>query len=143
MIQKIGTMTVLLNIISLHCFCSMSANPAIRELEWYLRDYIFRQSNAGNISFRRELLPQEMVNLYLRYRNSDPDQLSNIMTSVIEILTAGNVVGQYSNELKLLGSMTRLQCVKCFYINYLTEVEPSICLRCKHSELQVFPKKKA
>src|ERR671921_1856685 len=143
MIQKIGTMTVLLNIISLHCFCSMSANPAIRELEWYLRDYIFRQSNAGNISFRRELLPQEMVNLYLRYRNSDPDQLSNIMTSVIEILTAGNVVGQYSNELKLLGSMTRLQCVKCFYINYLTEVEPRVCLRCKHSELQVFPKKKA
>jgi len=32
MIQKIGTMTILLNIISLHCFCSMSADPAIREL---------------------------------------------------------------------------------------------------------------
>jgi hypothetical protein len=143
MIQKIGTTTTLLNIITLRGFCSMSADPAIREIEWYLRDYLFRQSNAGNISFRRELLPQEMVNLYLRYRNSDPDQLSNIMTSVIEILTAGNVVRQYSNELKRLGSMTRLQCVKCFYINYLTEVEPRVCLRCKHSELQVFPKKKA
>jgi hypothetical protein len=143
MIQKIGTTTTLLNIITLRGFCSMSADPAIMELEWYLRDHLFRRSNAGNISFRRELLPQEMVNLYLRYRNSDPDQLSNIMTSVIEILTAGNVVRQYSNELKLLGSMTRLQCVKCFYINYLTEVEPRVCLRCKHSELQVFPKKKA
>jgi hypothetical protein len=121
----------------------MSAHPAVREVEWYLRDHLFRQSNAGKTSFRREFLPQEMVALYLRYRNSDPDQLSNIMTSVIEILTARKVVRQDSNELKLLGSMTRLQCVKCFYVNYLTEVEPRLCLRCQHSELQDFQKKKA
>jgi hypothetical protein len=121
----------------------MSADPAVREVEWYLRDHLFRQSNAGKTSFRREFLPQEMVALYLRYRNSDPDQLSNIMTSVIEILTARKVVRQDSNELKLLGKMTRLQCVKCFYVNYLTEVEPRLCLRCQHSELQDFQKKKA
>lgn len=121
----------------------MSADPAVRELEWYLRDHLFRQSNAGKTSFRREFLPQEMVALYLRYRNSDPDQLSNITTSVIEILTARKVVRQDSNELKLLGRMTRLQCVKCFYVNYLTEVEPRLCLRCQHSELQDFQKKKA
>jgi hypothetical protein len=121
----------------------MSADPAVREVEWYLRDHLFRQSNAGKTSFRREFLPQEMVALYLRYRNSDPDQLSNIMTSVIEILTAKKVVRQDSNELKLLGKMTRLQCVKCFYVNYLTEVEPRLCLRCQHSELQDFQKKKA
>ena len=121
----------------------MSADPAVREVEWYLRDHLFRQSNAGKTSFRREFLPQEMVALYLRYRNSDPDQLSNIMTSVIEILTARKVVRQDSNELKLLGKMTRLQCVKCFYVNYLTEVEPRLCLRCQHSELQDFPNKKA
>jgi hypothetical protein len=121
----------------------MSAHPAVREVEWYLRDHLFRQSNAGKTSFRREFLPQEMVALYLRYRNSDPDQLSNIMTSVIEILTARKVVRQDSNELKLLGKMTRLQCVKCFYVNYLTEVEPRLCLRCQHSELQDFQKKKA
>jgi len=121
----------------------MSADPAVREVEWYLRDHLFRQSNAGKTSFRREFLPQEMVALYLRYRNSDPDQLSNIMTSVIEILTARKVVMQDSNELKLLGRMTRLQCVKCFYVNYLTEVEPRLCLRCQHSELQDFQKKKA
>jgi len=121
----------------------MSADPAVREIEWYLRDHLFRQSNAGKTSFRREFLPQEMVALYLRYRNSDPDQLSNIMTSVIEILTARKVVRQDSNELKLLGRMTRLQCVKCFYVNYLTEVEPRLCLRCQHSELQDFQKKKA
>lgn len=121
----------------------MSADPAVREVEWYLRDHLFRQSNAGKTSFRREFLPQEMVALYLRYRNSDPDQLSNIMTSVIEILTARKVVRQDSNELKLLGKMTRLRCVKCFYVNYLTEVEPRLCLRCQHSELQDFQKKKA
>jgi hypothetical protein len=121
----------------------VSADPAVRELEWYLRDHLFRQSNAGNTSFRRELLPQEIATLYMRYRNSDPDQLSNIMTSVIETLTAEKVVRQDSNELKLLGRMTRLQCVKCYYVNYLTEVEPRVCLRCKHSELQDFPKKKA
>ncbi len=122
---------------------SVSADPAVRELEWYLRDHLFRQSNAGKTSFRREFLPQEMVALYLRYRNSDPDQLSNTMTSVIEILTARKVVTQDSNELKLLGRMIRLQCVKCFYINYLTEVESRVCLRCQQSELQDFPNKKA
>ena len=143
LIQKIGARTILLNIIFLHCFCSVSADPAVRELERYLRDHLFRQSNAGKTSFRRELLPHEMTTLYLRYRNSDPDQLSNIMTFVIEILTARKVVRQDSNKLKLLGRMTRLQCIKCFYINYLTEVEPRACLRCQRSELQDFPKKKA
>jgi hypothetical protein len=121
----------------------MSADPAIRELEWYLRDYLFRQSNAGKTSFRRELLPHEMVTLYLRYRTADPQQLSNTMTSVIEILIARKVMRQDSNELKLLGRMRRLQCVKCFYINYLTEAEARACLRCRHSELHDFPKKKA
>src|ERR687895_517334 len=110
--KKIDTLIILLNIIFFHCLCKVSADPTVRELEWYLRDHLFRQSNAGKTSFRRELLPHEMVTLYLRYRNSDPDQLSNIMTSVIDILTTGKVVRQDSNELELLGRMTRLQCVK-------------------------------
>ena len=121
----------------------MSADPIVRELEWYLRDHLFRQSNAGKTSFRRELLPNEMKVLYLRYRNSDPDQLSNIMTSVVEILIVEKVLRQDRNELKLLGKMTRLQCVKCFYVNYLIESEPRTCLRCRHKDLQDFPRKKA
>jgi hypothetical protein len=121
----------------------VSADPAVRELEWYLRDHLFRQSNAGKTSFSRESLPQEMVALYLRYRNSDPDQLSNTMTPVIETLTARKVVRQDSKELNLLGRMTRLRCTKCFYVNYLTELEPRVCLRCQHSELHDFPNKKA
>jgi hypothetical protein len=83
------------------------------------------------------------VALYLRYRNSDLDQLSNTMTSVIEILTERKVVRRDSNELNLLGRMTRLRCTKCFYVNYLTEIEPRVCLRCQHSELHDFPNKKA
>jgi hypothetical protein len=121
----------------------LSANLAVKELEWYLRDHLFRQSNAGKTSFRKEFLAQEMVALYLRYRNSDPDQLSNILTSVIEILSVRKVVKEDSNGLNLLGKMTRLQCIKCFYVNYLNEAEPRACLRCNHSELQDFPKKKA
>jgi hypothetical protein len=121
----------------------VSADPAVGELEWYLRDHLFRQSNAGKTSFSRESLPQEMVALYLRYRNSDPDQLSNTMTPVIETLTARKVVRQDSKELNLLGRMTRLRCTKCFYVNYLTELEPRVCLRCQHSELHDFPNKKA
>jgi hypothetical protein len=140
--KKIDTLIILLNIIFFHCLCKVSADPTVRELEWYLRDHLFRQSNAGKTSFRRELLPQEMIALYLRYRNSDPDQLSNMMASVIETLTAEKVLRQDNDELKLLGSITRLQCVKCFYINYLTEAEPRICLRCQHKELQDFPRKK-
>jgi len=136
-------MTVPLNIIFFHHFCTVSSDALVKELEWYLRDHVFRQSNAGKNSFRRELLPHEMVTLYLRYRNSDPDQLSNIMTSVIENLLAKKVLRQDHGELKLLGEMTRLQCVKCFYINYLTEAESQACLRCRHGDLQDFPRKKA
>jgi hypothetical protein len=136
-------MIILLNIIFFHCLCKVSADPIVRELEWYLRDHLFRQSNAGKTSFRRELLPNEMKALYLRYRNSDPDQLSNIITSVVEILIIEKVLRQDRNELKLLGKMIRLQCVKCFYINYLIESEPRACLRCRHQDLQDFPRKKA
>ncbi|MFL6482776.1 MAG: hypothetical protein ACJ70R_07600 [Nitrososphaera sp.] len=126
----------------MHWLYRVSADPAIRELEWYLRDHIFRQSNSGKTSFKRESLPREMATLYLRYRNSDPDQLSHIMTPVIEILITRKVLEQDSNELKLQGKINRFQCVKCFYINYLTEVEPKVCLRCQHNVLQDFPKKK-
>jgi hypothetical protein len=119
----------------------MSSDPTIRELEWYVRDHIFRQSNAGKDSFRRESLPREIATLYLRYRNENLQQLSNTMKFVIEILKSRKVIILDNNEFKLLGSMRRLQCAKCFYINYLTEAEPRSCLRCSHNELQDFPKR--
>lgn len=119
----------------------MSSDSAIRELEWYVRDHVFRQSNAGKDSFRRESLPHEIETLYLRYRNANLQQLSSTMKLVLEILTSRKVIALDNNEFKLLGSMKRLQCAKCFYINYLTESEPRSCLRCSQNELQDFPKK--
>jgi hypothetical protein len=120
----------------------MSGDIAIRELDWYLRDHLFRQSNTGKTAFRRESLPGEMVALYLRYRDADQQQLSDMMTPVVESMVARKVLDQNGNDLKLLGTLTRLQCTKCFYINYLVEAEPRACMKCQHTELRDFPPKK-
>ena len=119
------------------------ADTTTRELDWYLRDHLFRQSNSGKTTFRKESLPSEMVSLYLRYRNADLQRLSDIMIPAIEGLLAKQVLKQEGIELKLYGKLARLQCAKCFYINYLTESEPRECLRCQHNELHDFQNKKA
>jgi hypothetical protein len=119
------------------------SETAIRELDWYLRDHLFRQSNAGKSVFRKESLPNEMATLYLRYKDADVSQLSQLMIPVIEGLVAKKVVEQDGNELRMAGKLARLQCAKCFYINYLADAEPRSCLRCGHVELHDFPKKKA
>ena len=112
-------------------------------MEWYLRDHLFRQSNAGKATFRRESLPSDMAALYLRYRNADLQQLSEMMAPVLDRLVSRKVLEQSSgNELKLPDKITRLQCAKCFYINYLTDAEPRECMRCQHKELHDFPPKK-
>ena len=118
------------------------SDVGIKELDWYVRDHLFRQSNAGKSTFRSESLPSEMAALYLRYRNTDLQQLSQLMHPVVEGLVARKVLEQNDNELKMPGKLTRLQCAKCFYINYLVESEPRECLRCQHGELHDFPPKK-
>ena len=118
------------------------SDVAIKELDWYLRDHLFRQSNAGKDRFRKESLPGEMAALYLRYRNADLQQLSQLANIVIEGLVAKKVVEQDGNELRMPGKLVRLQCAKCFYINYLAGAEQRACLRCQHAELRDFPPKK-
>ncbi len=126
----------------------LSTEVKIREMDWYLRDHLYRQSNAGITAFRRESLPSEMATLYLRYSGVDLQQLSDIITPVVENLVNRKVLeaqGDGGNDLRLLGNhLYRLQCAnpKCFYINYLGENEPRVCLRCQHNELHDFPKKK-
>lgn len=115
----------------------------IKELEWYLRDHLFRQSNAGRDTFRKELLPSDMATLYLRYRAAELQQLSKLILPVLDGLIAKKVLEQEDNDLKLYGRLSRLQCSKCFYINYLAETEQRFCLRCQHGELHDFPRKKA
>jgi hypothetical protein len=119
------------------------SDTAIAELDWYLRDHLFRQSNTGKKVFRRDLLPRDMAALYLRYKNADLQQLSQLMDSVVDGLVAKKVLELEDNELKMPERLTRLQCAKCFYINYLALAEQRVCLRCRHAQLHNFPKKKA
>lgn len=117
-------------------------DPATRELDWYVRDHLFRQSNAGKTAFRMESLPNDMVTLYLRYRDHDPGQLSESMVPVIAGLVSRNVLSQNGTELSMAGRLTRFQCAKCYYINYLVEAEPNACMRCLAADLHEFPRKK-
>ena len=120
-----------------------SSNTNIRELDWYLRDHLFRQSNTGKTTFRLESLPNEMVTLYLRYRGTDPANLVEILSEVVENLVSRKVFDRKGNELTLAGRLDRFQCSGCFYINYLTEVEPRLCMKCGGTTLNDFPKRKA
>jgi hypothetical protein len=120
-----------------------SSEIAIKELGWYLLDHLFRQSNAGKNEFSRESLPNEMATLYLRYRGEDPRQLSETMDPVIHYLILRKVIEQNGDKLKMTGRLRRFQCAKCFYINYLNDVESRLCIKCKHDELHDFPRSKA
>ena len=119
----------------------MSATD-LKELEWYLRDHLFRNYSHGKTKFAIQSLPEEMIKLYLRYRNSDVDKMSVIISRVLQQLTSQSVVTQSQGSLELTGSLNRLQCSKCFYICYLSDNEPKKCFRCLAAELHSFPDKK-
>jgi hypothetical protein len=57
----------------------------IKEFEWYLRDHLFRQSNQRRRQqFKKESLAQEMINLYLRYRNSTLQHMKEMIKAIVE-----------------------------------------------------------
>ena len=118
----------------------------IKEVEWYLRDHFFRQYNIqGRQKFQQETLAKEMMNLYLRYRNSNLEKLKELINLVSENLLLRKVIKKNSdtdNSLELTSKLSRLQCSKCFYISYLSSNEPKHCLRCSCTELHDFPKRK-
>src|SRR5919199_2878976 len=69
----------------------------IKEFEWYLRDYFFRQSNdhfASRQEFQKERLAIEMMNLYLRYRNSNLEKLNELLNLVSENLISRHVIAK-------------------------------------------------
>jgi hypothetical protein len=111
----------------------------IKELEWYLRDYFFRQYKQGIQEFDRENIAKEMISVYLRYRNSDWHKLSAMINTVVESLISRLVLKQQDgSQIQLTSELSRLQCSKCFYISYLGSNEPMKCLRCSASELHEF-----
>jgi len=114
----------------------------IKEFEWYLRDHLFRQSNQGRQQFKEESLAEEIISLYLRYRDSNLHNMNEIKNIVVENLVHRQVIERMENSLELTGKLTRLQCSKCFYISYLSDNEPRNCLRCSSIDLHDFPKKK-
>ena len=112
------------------------------EVEWYLGDHFFRQFNQGRQHFKTESLADEMISLYLRYRNSNLQDMNDMITAVVENLIFRQIIKQTeNNSLELISKFSRLQCSKCFYISYLNSNEPRNCLRCSSSELHDFPKK--
>ena len=114
----------------------------IKEFEWYLRDHLFRQSNQGRQQFKEESLAEEIISLYLRYRDSNLHNMNEVKNIVVENLVHRQVIKRMENSLELTGKLTRLQCSKCFYISYLSDNEPRNCLRCSSFDLRDFPKKK-
>jgi hypothetical protein len=125
------------------CRCILS-EIEIKEFEWYLRDYFFRQYNQGKQEFDKETLVQG-IRFYLRYRNSEWQKISALIDSVVELLSSRSVVvikEVGGNPIRLTSGLSRLQCSKCFYISYLSSNEPMKCLRCSAMELRDFPKKK-
>jgi NAD-dependent SIR2 family protein deacetylase len=114
----------------------------IRELDWYLRDHLFRQSNKGRQEFEQRMLPSEIIKTYLRYRNENIDQISQLVDTVIGNLLHQHVINKKNGDLfELRGTLRRLQCSKCYYISYLAEEEELACLRCNSTSLEEFPKK--
>ena len=123
---------------------SLQEDIEIKEFEWYLRDHLFRQSNQDRRRqrFKKESLAQEMISLYLRYRNSTSQHMNDMVNAVVEKLISCQVLKKFENSLELTSRLSRLQCSKCFYISYLNSNEPRNCLRCSFNELHDFPKKK-
>jgi hypothetical protein len=110
----------------------------ITEFEWYLRDHLFRQSNQGRQKFQ---IGKEMSNFCLRYKNSDLEKLNKLTDIIIEDLISRQVLQQVTTDgsLQLTSRLSRLQCVKCYYILYLVNNESRKCLRCSSTELRDFP----
>ena len=123
----------------------MQEDIELKEFEWYLRDHLFRQSNQGRQEqqqFKKESIAQEMISLYLRYRNSSSQHINEMINAVVENLISRKVLKKFENSLELTSRLSRLQCSKCFYISCLSSSnEPRNCLRCSFNELHDFPKK--
>lgn len=131
----------------------LSENREIKELEWYLRDHFFRQSIKGITKFERKSLTQDMITLYLRYRNYSIQGIDEMLNPVLENLISRRVITSkdYNNNknddsdnldqksFELASQLSRLQCSACFYISYLSTAEPRSCLRCSSTYLHDFP----
>lgn len=112
------------------------------EFEWYFRDHLFRSMNKGLNRLEIGTIPKTLVDTYLKYRNTNVDEISILLNSAIENLVQRGVINNDGTFIELKGKITRKQCVKCFYVCYLSEFEPLLCFRCSNAELRDFPIRK-
>jgi hypothetical protein len=112
------------------------------ELEWYFRDFLFRNLNKGILQLEIESIPTDIIETYLRYRNEESGYISSILEIVIEKLVLSKLIERRDNLAIIRDGISRLQCNKCYYICYLGDLEAKSCLRCQSNELDTFPKKR-
>lgn len=117
----------------------------LKEFEWYLRDLFFRSSINNNQRFidcfRKEDIINTLLKNYLRYRNSEYKEISDLLDIVLTGLNARNVLKyeKDTNDIILYSNFERKQCKKCYYVNYLSVNENIQCSRCNSVEMQEFP----
>ena len=70
----------------------------INEVEWYVHDHFFRQFNQGRQHFKKESLAEEMISLYLRYKNSNLQDMNDMITVVVENLISRRIIKQTENN---------------------------------------------
>src|SRR6266487_5653795 len=107
----------------------------INELEWYFRDFLFRNYSKAVLQLKTETIPTKMIETYLRYRNADLAHTSTILGIVLENLISSKFIQRKDDFVEITDGVSRLQCRKCFYICYLGNLESKICLRCKSEKL--------
>jgi hypothetical protein len=55
-----------------------------------LNGHFFWHFNQGRQHFKKELLADEMISLYLRYRNSNLQDMNDTITAVVENFPSSN-----------------------------------------------------
>lgn len=111
------------------------------ELEWYFRDFLYRNLNKGILQLEIEPIATNIIETYLRYRNEESSHISSILEIVLENLVSSKLIERRDNLAIIRDGISRLQCNKCYYICYLGNLEARSCLRCQSNELDKFPKK--
>lgn len=113
------------------------------ELSWYIRDHLFRRYNQEGNEVIADNIPAEMISIYLRYRDSNIEHLTELIKVVLKRLQeASLLVPSENSRLRMNAVLNRYQCSKCKYVSYLTKLELMKCFRCGSEELHEFTGKK-
>ena len=122
----------------------MNSEVKVKEFEWYLRDYFFKINKDKNEQeltkeFKREEIPNALIKIYLRYRNSDPNEIQDLLNTVTSNMHKKNILFTNNENINIYSKLDRKQCVQCYYINYLFKNEPIECSKCNSKILREFP----